>query len=205
MIIVLLAILLDRSPAVRESPPAPDVGQEMRIALLSARMSLLDGRYQEFWRHVHSIPEFARDWEWRHLASEGDRSLSTPITGFDNAWGLAVMPGSRRIAASGEMNVLVVHDLDTGKDLLRRNPAHGPELRALAFTPSGLLLSGSRRHASVRVWNVDQGRVLEDLNGHEKGISSIVVSGDGHHAVSTSLDRTARANSSHTTGKRIRV
>jgi WD40 repeat protein len=45
---------------------------------------------------------------------------------------------------------------------------------------------------TLKVWDVETGRMLRTLCGHSAGVSGVVVSGDRGQAVSASLDKTLK-------------
>jgi len=60
----------------------------------------------------------------------------------------------------------------------------------LAFSPDGNLLASAGGDATVRVWQVDSGRLLTTLSGHTAAVTSVGFSPDGRWLSSGGLDGT---------------
>jgi WD40 repeat protein len=67
---------------------------------------------------------------------------------------------------------------------------HTRHVRALTFTKKGLLASGGCDKV-IKVWNVDEEKVLFSLEGHQGGINSLLCTGEGF-LVSASGDKTIK-------------
>jgi WD40 repeat protein len=62
----------------------------------------------------------------------------------------------------------------------------------VAITPSGDRAVSVALDRTPRVWDLDAGRCLHALAGHEGAVTAVAVTPDGHRAVSASQDRTVR-------------
>ncbi|HIK57204.1 MAG TPA: PD40 domain-containing protein [Synechococcales cyanobacterium M55_K2018_004] len=64
-------------------------------------------------------------------------------------------------------------------------------VRHLAFSPDGQWLLGVSDDLTVRVWETQSGRLLQNLKGHLAPIRHAEFSPDGQHILTASLDKTA--------------
>ncbi|HZY87625.1 MAG TPA: WD40 repeat domain-containing protein [Gemmataceae bacterium] len=109
---------------------------------------------------------------------------------------LAFAPGGRLLAVGG-IDYLATSGLD-GRvvlwDVHARKPAaalHGGAA-GLSFHPSGKWLASASLVQSVRVWDVEGGRLVAELLGHLDAVTCVAYSPDGHWLASGSDDRTVR-------------
>ncbi len=125
------------------------------------------------------------------------RSANAVVFGPDNRW----------LASGGKDNVIKIWDLATG-NVLRTLYGHGSNVNALAVSPNGkLLASGSGdinderdlgtftqggvvggEDNTVRIWNVETGRELQVLRGHNLPVGALAFSNDGKSLTSASGD-----------------
>ena len=73
-----------------------------------------------------------------------------------------------------------------------RLTAHGEVTTAAVFSPRSSRLLTAGFDQVVRVWDLERGQVVRELNGHEGPIHSAVFSPNGRYALSGSNDGTAR-------------
>ena len=65
-------------------------------------------------------------------------------------------------------------------------------VEAVALTPDGRRAVSGGSDATLRVWDLDTGRLALVLEGHERAIHSIAITGDGQRAISGSEDNSVR-------------
>jgi WD40 repeat protein len=66
-------------------------------------------------------------------------------------------------------------------------------VRAVAVSPDGRFIVSGSDDRTVKVWELESGRLLRSLEGHTGGVRAVAVSPDGRFIVSGSEDRTIRA------------
>ncbi len=76
--------------------------------------------------------------------------------------------------------------------LLRDLIGHTGEVHACAVTPDGSRVISASGDKTLKVWDLETGRVVMTLEGHVLGVMSCAVTGDSSRVVSTSADRTLK-------------
>jgi WD40 repeat protein len=64
--------------------------------------------------------------------------------------------------------------------------------RAVAVSPDGRFIVSGSWDCTVKVWELESGRLLRSLEGHTDGVRAVAVSPDGRFIVSGSDDRTVK-------------
>jgi RNA polymerase sigma factor (sigma-70 family) len=125
--------------------------------------------------------------------------------GEDSFACMALTADGKRVVAGGSawdrngkrVGVIYVWDLATGKELGRIEGRYPDEwIVCLAITPNGrTLATGSEvffhreRPQVIRLWDLDSGRELRALQGHDGPISALVFTPDGKTLISASSSR----------------
>ena len=99
---------------------------------------------------------------------------------------VAFSPDGRRLAF-GNGNLVTVHDLDSGRDVLTLE-GHTAEVLAVAFDGEGGRIASGGRDRTVRVWDAAIGRPLRELRGHTGPVSGLAFHPGGRRLASASVD-----------------
>src|SRR5262249_22724376 len=89
-------------------------------------------------------------------AVSGKKIRQATVKGFHFA--LAISPDGNVLATSGDEDVILIDTANLNE--VARLPLPSPEaVSSLSFSPDGRLLAGSRQHADLILWNVDERKV----------------------------------------------
>lgn len=131
------------------------------------------------------------------IATHGGASIGFVLT-------MAFAPDSRTLASGGER--LMLHDLGggTARRLTRDDGGKAvpwtdgdtadDRMRtlALAFAPDGRTLASGDHHGTIRIWDLESGRILTELTGHSGRVHVLDFSADGRSLASAADDRLFR-------------
>jgi WD40 repeat protein len=103
-------------------------------------------------------------------------------------------PDGRFIATSGTNGDVKLWDAKTHREVRRFKP-RGKTLQCLTFSPDGRLLAGPEEtddKPQVCIWDVHEGSLLRELDGHNGRTFSLAFSPDGNLLATGNVDNTAR-------------
>jgi len=144
------------------------------------------------------------------IAKMPAQSAETPSffelgTFADPARLVAFSPDSRKIVTTSPQYIAKIWDADSGKELHKldtdvdRHKVNEssaswalPKSVAADFSPDGKRLVTASWDTAIRIWDVDSGKKLQTLEGHNEGVKSVVFSPDGKRIATASWDGTAR-------------
>ena len=115
--------------------------------------------------------------------------LGGHTSGFSSA---AYSPDGKRIVSAGDDTIRVWDAASNRAEdaLLYTLPQNAI---TAAYSPDGkTIASGGSYDGTIRIWNADDGALLNTLEGHTHFVKSVAYSPDGKRIVSGGLDRTAR-------------
>ena len=98
-----------------------------------------------------------------------------------------------RLPAGSTAFVRVRHVVSRESPALFRDlVGHHEGVSGCAVTPDGRRVVSASSDKTLKVWDLNTGRVLATLEGHTRGVRSCAISPDGKHVVSASADKTLK-------------
>jgi eukaryotic-like serine/threonine-protein kinase len=76
---------------------------------------------------------------------------------------------------------------------------HAANINSLAFSPDGKLLASGSKDKTIKLWNVENGELFRDLQGHNEGVNSVSFHPRGDFLASASGDPEVVNNLGHVT------
>lgn len=135
-----------------------------------------------------------RGWEWDFVDSLVDQSSKTlQLEGV--LYACAMSPDKSILAAGGSQGIIWLKDLIKGTT----HHWHGDqrEINGLAFHPEGKQLASAGEDGTVKVWNVERGRLDYQLDRHDGEAYGVGFSHDGRYLASGGGDRRFRIYDTH--------
>jgi WD40 repeat protein len=121
-----------------------------------------------------------------------DTSTGETVRTLDGIVGLVVAcaPDQQRAAVANGGTSATLYSLADGKQI--REFPHNAFVNAIAFSPDGRRLATAGMDQVVCIWEVESGKELLRLKGHEGGVTDVAFTPDGRQIVSSSEDKTVR-------------
>ncbi len=122
-------------------------------------------------------------WEisgWQEIASHEPVSFQVPFPVTE----VTFAPDGQLIAAAGQHVILIDAVYQTEIATL----PHGAWIWSAAFSPDGRLLASGDHNGIVRIWNVQERRIVAQLEGHSAAVGSLKFSPDSRTLVSGGND-----------------
>lgn len=132
------------------------------------------------------------------LATAEDRAIirwkladdSKVVFSGHDSWvrGLAFSKDGQTLVTSGFDDTLIWWPLlDEKPEPIRRVRAHKGWIRAVAVSPDGTLIASAGNDRVVKLWNMADGKLMQELSGHELDVYSLLFHPDGKHLLSGDL------------------
>lgn len=192
-----VATLAGLAAAQHPAAPLPSALESYAAHLAAAEAALQRGAIGELWRWLDAVPPAERGFEWRLLASTGERSERAYPMHAAGLSSLAVSPDGAHCAVGtydGKVLVYATAALTspgTGEVPTPRLTiaAHQHMVYCLCFDPSGERLASSSADRGVKVWELASGRQLAEFTNHTYPVGSIRFAPDGQRLCSSSYQR----------------
>lgn len=127
--------------------------------------------------------------EIRDFISKNMWNIPKPPRG-NSFWKLALSYRDEPIFYKIDGNTIELrYEREALKNVLR---GHIDEVWDVAFSPNGKLLASASGDHSIRLWSVETGVELANLNGHTRDVFGVAFSPEGRHLASASFDNTVR-------------
>ena len=103
-------------------------------------------------------------------------------------WSIARSPDGRRLALGDDRGVLILQDVQTGRNE-QQIAAHAAPISRLAFSPDGSQLVSASWDHTAKLWDVASGREQATLRGHTDILWSVCFRPDGRMVATCGDDR----------------
>ena len=104
--------------------------------------------------------------------------------------GVAFDPSGSRVATATIGGFLVIHDAETGTQLVRSSLP--TSLTSVAFDEDGTRVATGGGDGTSYLWDAATGSQLQTLSGHTHGVSRLAFTADGTYLITTSFDGISR-------------
>lgn len=124
-------------------------------------------------------------------------------------YSVAACPITGRIFAGGTRSAIEMWEPERKAESSATEPVqlyrgHTKGVTSLCVSPDGKKLISGSWDKTVRVWDIESGKLLHTISAHTKQVWSVALSGDGKQIVSASFDGTVQMHEL-TSGKSVRV
>ncbi len=106
-----------------------------------------------------------------------DKPASTAIAPDGNSVAVGFTDGALRLYALPEPNLL-----------WEERTAHTDKIKRLAFSSTGILLASASSDRNAKLWQVEDGKLLQTISGHTNEVNAIAFSPDGHVVATAGFD-----------------
>lgn len=105
------------------------------------------------------------------------------------------LPGGKRIITCSHDGSLRLWNLESGVQIgedWRDDGEKKEEVYNIALSPNNTIVASGGQDKTVRLWEVETGKVITKWTGHTDYVMSVCWSADGKRVLSGSLDETVR-------------
>ena len=114
---------------------------------------------------------------------------------------IAFSPDGKLLASGSVGKTIKIWQLNTGEKLLTPKmhsaavtalKGHSDRINSLAFSPDGKILASGSDDKTIKIWQLDTGKLICTLTGHSAAVQSVAFSPNGRMLVSGSWDTTIK-------------
>ncbi|MCH8149417.1 MAG: WD40 repeat domain-containing protein [Planctomycetes bacterium] len=156
-----------------------------RRALCSAQLLRVDACYQSdpgqapgLLHDCNSCPLDLRNAGWRYYERQCRRWKNRTIRGIGGNGPMAVSLDGQLLASASAYYV-TAWNMRSEQSVLPNAQRHEEPITSLAFSPDDKTLATASWDQSVKLWNMETGKLIAALSGHKQPVSAIAFSPDG--------------------------
>ena len=114
---------------------------------------------------------------------------------------VAICPDSKYFVSGGKDGTIKIWNFEKYEKPIKvfcRRPGFfhrfwpGSPITSAAISPDGKYIVSGSRDSTIEVWNMEDGKLIRTLRGHEGDVTSVAISPDGKYIVSGSRDSTIK-------------
>jgi WD40 repeat protein len=110
-------------------------------------------------------------------------------------YALLSVPDGKILASGGAGNDKTIKLWDLAKQKVLTLKGHSDwfgGINSIAFSPNGKILASGSKDKTIKLWQVDTGKEICTLTGHDNDVSSVAFSPNGKILASGSTDKTIK-------------
>ncbi len=117
------------------------------------------------------------------------RFLQKTLSGYLGEVNAIALTPDGQTLASGSSNTIKIWNLKTGE--LRNNiiNAHAGKVTTLAISPNGQILVSGSSDRTMKVWDIQIGKLIRTITSHDGPVNAVAISPDGQTLASVGSDR----------------
>ena len=93
----------------------------------------------------------------------------------------------------GSIDAIILWEVESGKEIKNIFSAHEYWVNSVSFSPDGkYLVSSGEYDSTVKLWDIENGKVINSFTGHSAGVQTVSLSPDGKYIASASRDNTVK-------------
>ncbi len=111
-------------------------------------------------------------------------------------YSIATSPSNSDIFATagfdGKIQLWRQNQTDGTKDLINTLPGHNATVNQIQYSPDGKILASASADNTIKLWQIETGRLITTLSGHTSSVNSIVFSQDQKLLISGGEDKSIK-------------